>query len=236
MSGIHSVPSGASAPCASVRPNVSRSTTWPFSTWTRTLSAAWIQRPRAPATNQDGARTPTSTRSILPLVGSSRAISVAARPKPTQRRAAGDVQAGRPRPDRDAADHPQRARVDLDELSRLPGRHPHAAEGGGDVERDATDPYAPHAARPRVDARERAGLVVHGPERAESVRDREEPRPELEPARDPVRLRVDPRERPRAVVRHPHRAVGRGRAAGRRAGLDPRDDVRRGERRECHAD
>jgi hypothetical protein len=104
-----------------------------------------------PATNQEGARTPTGTRSIVRVLGSSRTIALAAAAEADPDRASGNTEVRRPLPDSDAPHHSQRAWVDLHERPGLPGRHPDAAECREDVERHQADTDAADASRRGVD-------------------------------------------------------------------------------------
>src|SRR5262249_40936591 len=67
------------------RPARSRASTFPVagSTCSTSPSLAWIQRSRVPVTNHPGRGSPTSIRATAPDAGSTRAIDVASRPKPT---------------------------------------------------------------------------------------------------------------------------------------------------------
>ena len=123
------------------------------------------------------ARRPGRARS-LPFVGSSRAISVAERPKPTQRRppeTCRPVGRGPIAMRRTTRSERGSTSTSFPASQAVTHTRPKAAATS-----NGTPPTRTLRTRPdaRVDARERAGLVVHDPERAESVRDREEPRPE----------------------------------------------------------
>ena len=145
------------------------------------------------------------------------AVAGARRGRRRPHRAAGDGERGRRAPERDAAAHRARARVDADHGARRRVGHPDRAESGGDRDRAAADAHrvADRVGR-RVDARDRAVVAVGDPDAAVADGDRRParcrprsasaPRPSADRAwsrRRPPRRPPTPRRPPAAIAAGP---------------------------------